>query len=488
VKEPSSSVKDDDQVEDVKNTMMKEKNDGGSAVNENIELLLGDYKKAIVRLSIPNMIAMFVQTLYNLVDAVWVAGLGPTDLAAMGFFFPINMIVIAIATGITVGTSSAIARKIGAKDYSGANSVAEHSIILALITSVAAAVLGILLLKPALIGVGASGESLAKAYNYGFIIYLFAPALMLNNTAMGILRGEGDSKRAMYVVTFSSILNVGLDPLFIYVFKLGIEGAAWATGVSIICATAIYAHILFRSNKTFLKVSFKTFKYNGKYLKDIAVVGFPTALGQITMSTAIYILNIFASRAGGDIGVATFTSAWRMINLGTLTITGISSAVTPVTGAAYGARDIRKVENALNYSLKFGEMVGLTVMTLMFLFSKQLAFLFAYTEASSVLLDNVSKALKTLCLFLPGTPLGMLTSGMFQGIGQGFKSLITTILRTIVFQVFWTWLLVNVFNVGLSGVWWGIVIGNATASMITYTWGRFTIKGLYRSLSSPASN
>jgi len=488
VKEPSSSVKDDDRVEDVKNTMMKEKNDGGSAVNENIELLLGDYKKAIVRLSIPNMIAMFVQTLYNLVDAVWVAGLGPTDLAAMGFFFPINMIVIAIATGITVGTSSAIARKIGAKDYSGANSVAEHSIILALITSVAAAVLGILLLKPALIGVGASGESLAKAYNYGFIIFLFAPVLMLNNTAIGILRGEGDSKRAMYAVTFSSILNVGLDPLFIYVFKLGIEGAAWATGVSIICATAIYAHILFRSNKTFLKVSFKTFKYNGKYLKDIAVVGFPTALGQITMSAAIYILNIFASRAGGDIGVATFTSAWRMINLGTLTITGISSAVTPVTGAAYGARDIRKVENALNYSLKFGEMVGLTVMTLMFLFSKQLAFLFAYTEASSVLLDNVSKALRILCLFLPGTPLGMLTSGMFQGIGQGFKSLITTILRTIVFQVFWTWLFVGVLDVGLSGVWWGIVVGNASASVITYTWGQFTIKGLYRSLSSPASN
>ena len=488
MKEPSSSVKDDDRVEDVKNTMMKEKNDGGSAVNENIELLLGDYKKAIVRLSIPNMIAMFVQTLYNLVDAVWVAGLGPTDLAAMGFFFPINMIVIAIATGITVGTSSAIARKIGAKDYSGANSVAEHSIILALITSVAAAVLGILLLKPALIGVGASGESLAKAYNYGFIIFLFAPVLMLNNTAIGILRGEGDSKRAMYAVTFSSILNVGLDPLFIYVFKLGIEGAAWATGVSIICATAIYAHILFRSNKTFLKVSFKTFKYNGKYLKDIAVVGFPTALGQITMSAAIYILNIFASRAGGDIGVATFTSAWRMINLGTLTITGISSAVTPVTGAAYGARDIRKVENALNYSLKFGEMVGLTVMTLMFLFSKQLAFLFAYTEASSVLLDNVSKALRILCLFLPGTPLGMLTSGMFQGIGQGFKSLITTILRTIVFQVFWTWLFVGVLDVGLSGVWWGIVVGNASASVITYTWGQFTIKGLYRSLSSPASN
>ena len=465
-----------------------EENGTSLGANKNIQLLLGDYKKAIVRLSIPNMIAMFVQTLYNLVDAVWVAGLGPTDLAAMGFFFPINMIVIAIATGITVGTSSAIARKIGAKDYVGANSVAEHSIILALITSVATAILGILLLKPALIGVGASGESLAKAYNYGFIIYLFAPALMLNNAAIGILRGEGDSKRAMYVVTLSSLLNVGLDPLFIYGFKLGIEGAAWATGLSIICGTIIYAYIIFKSKKTFLKVNFKVFKYNGKYLEDIAVVGFPTALGQITMSAAIYILNIFASKAGGDAGVATFTSAWRMINLGTLTITGISSAVTPVTGAAYGAKDIRKIENTLNYSIKFGEAVGLTVMSLMFLFSKQLAFLFAYTEASSVLLDNISKALKTLCLFLPGTPLGMLTSGMFQGIGQGFKSLITTILRTIVFQVFWTWLFVGVLNVGLSGVWWGIVVGNASASVITYTWGQLTIKGLYKAFPNPKSN
>ena len=235
-------------------------------------------------------------------------------------------------------------------------------------------------------------------------------------------------------------------------------------------------------------MNFKVFKYNGKYLEDIAVVGFPTALGQITMSAAIYILNIFASKAGGDAGVATFTSAWRMINLGTLTITGISSAVTPVTGAAYGAKDIRKIENTLNYSIKFGEAVGLTVMSLMFLFSKQLAFLFAYTEASSVLLDNISKALKTLCLFLPGTPLGMLTSGMFQGIGQGFKSLITTILRTIVFQVFWTWLFVGVLNVGLSGVWWGIVVGNASASVITYTWGQLTIKGLYKAFPNPKSN
>lgn len=183
------------------------------------------------------MISMFVQTVYNLVDAIWVAGLGPIDLAAMGFFFPIFMIVMSIATGITVGTSSAISRKIGANDYDGANSVAEHSILLAFIVSILTMVIGMLSLKIALTGIGATGQALDKAYRYGFIIYIFTLPLMFNNTAIGILRGEGDSKRPMYAVTFSSVLNIVLDPIFIYTFKLGIEGAAWATGISIICAS-----------------------------------------------------------------------------------------------------------------------------------------------------------------------------------------------------------------------------------------------------------
>ncbi|MGC8821171.1 MAG: MATE family efflux transporter [Fervidobacterium sp.] len=450
--------------------------------NKNVELLLGDYKKAIVKLSIPNMISMFVQTAYNLVDAVWVAGLGVTDLAAMGFFFPIFMIIVSIATGITVGTSSAISRKIGAKDIKSANSVAEHSIMLALIVSLMTMFVGIPTLTHVLKGIGASGEVLQKAYEYGVIIFLFTPFLMFNNTAIGILRGEGDSRKPMYAATLSSVINIFLDPIFIYTLDLGIKGAAWATGISIIFASALLIYMLFFSKKTFLKVNFKEFKYNGNYLKDMSIVGFPTALAQIIMSVAIYVLNMFAAKSGGNTGVATFTGAWRIINLGTLTIIGISSAVTPVTGAAYGARDIGKLESALNYAIKFAEFFSLFIMAIIFIFSRQLSFLFAYSQSSQDLLDNISKALRILCLFLPGTPLGMLTSGMFQGIGHGFKSLISTILRTIIFQLFWAWFFVDVLKIGLYGVWLGIVIGNASASILTYVWGKWTIKKLRNNL------
>jgi len=155
------------------------------------------------------------------------------------------------------------------------------------------------------------------------------------------------------------------------------------------------------------------------------------------MSVAIYFLNFFAAKAAGDLGVATFTGAWRIINLGTLTIIGVSSAVTTVTGAAYGAKDIKKLEGALNYAIKFAEYFAIGTMLVIFFFSKPLALMFSYSKSSSLLLENVSQALKILCMFLPGTPFGMLTSGMFQGIGHGYKSLVTTILRTIIFQVFW---------------------------------------------------
>jgi putative MATE family efflux protein len=448
-------------------------------LNKNVELLLGDYKKAVITLSIPNMIAMLIQTLYNLVDAVWVAGLGPSSLAAMGLFFPIYMIVISIATGIAVGTSSAIARRIGAKDFEGANSVAEHSIILAIIVGFLTTVVGILSLGFVLKFTGASGLAMQKAQDYGFIIFLSSIFTMFNNSAIGILRGEGDSKRPMYIVLFSSVLNMVLDPIFIYAFKFGIEGAAWATNISIFVASTMLLYLLIFSKKTFLNVTFKGFSLDREILYDISVVGFPTALAQITMSVAIYFLNFFAAKAAGDLGVATFTGAWRIINLGTLTIIGVSSAVTTVTGAAYGAKDIKKLEGALNYAIKFAEYFAIGTMLVIFFFSKPLALMFSYSKSSSLLLENVSQALKILCMFLPGTPFGMLTSGMFQGIGHGYKSLVTTILRTIIFQVFWTWIFVDGFRMGLTGVWLGIVIGNTTASIITYTWGRLTIKKLY---------
>ncbi|MFN4191089.1 MAG: MATE family efflux transporter [Pseudothermotoga sp.] len=447
-------------------------------VTKGVETLLGDPKRAIIKLAIPMMGAMFIQTLYNLADGIWVAGLGPEALAAIGMFFPIFMIILSFAAGIGIGVNAVISQKIGQNDKEAADETAKTAIYLVIVLSVLLTVLSLISIKPALELMGAKDRVLSLSLDYANSILFFIIVFMFSNVGNAILRGEGDAKRAMYAISIGSILNIFLDPLFIYTFKLGVKGAAYATVISATfgCFLAIYWFFL-RKN-TFISIDIFNFKIDFPVLKDILKIGVPASFAQISMSVAIFVLNSFATRAGGQFGVAVFTSAWRVINLGTIPMIGASTAVTSVVGAAFGAKDAKKLETAHLFAIKFGFILGLLIMAITLIFSKQIALVFTYSKEGQVIYTDLAKALMVLSLFLPGVPFGMFTSAMFQGIGHGGKSLVITIFRTIVLQVFFCWLLVTVFQIGLSGVWWGIVIGNLTNAVVAFTWSRAVIRKL----------
>lgn len=467
---------------------MKDKNSQNERVTRGIQILTGDPKKAIVKLSIPMMLAMFVQTLYNLVDGIWVAGLGPEALAAIGLFFPVFMIVIALSAGLGVGVSSAISRRIGAKDKNGANIAAEHGILLALASGVVIAVLGLVVIDEVLGMIGATGKSLELSIVYARILLLGSILLTFNNVANGILRGEGDTKRAMYAMTIGSVINMILDPVFIYIMKLGVAGAAYATVISMAITSSLLLYWLFAKKDTYVSINLKKFKFNLEMTKDILRVGLPSSLAQISMSVAIFVLNSFAVKEGGDFGIAVFTSAWRVINFGTVPLIGMATAVTAVTGAAFGAKDGEKLETAHLYAVKLGLILGFSVMAIILIFAPFIAKIFTYSEGGASIYKELMIALRVLSVFLPGVPLGMLTSSMFQGIGQGGKSLAVTILRTVIMQLIFAWFFTRIIDLGLAGVWWGIVIGNATAANITFQWGRHTVKKIKCEFSKALSS
>lgn len=441
-----------------------------------VKLLQGDPKKAIIKLSIPMIFAMLVQTLYNLVDGIWVAGLGPESLAAIGVFFPVFMVIIAISSGLGVGASSVISRKIGEKNKIHADIAASNSIFLSILLGIIFLIFFLIFIKPILNIIGTSEVTLNLTLRYGYIILFSIPLLLFNNTANGILRGEGDAKKVMYAIATGSILNIFLDPIFIYVFKLGIKGAAYATLISILVSTILILYWLFFRKNTYLSIHIKNFKFHFHIVKDILSVGIPSSIAQISMSVAIFVLNVFAVKAGGDLGVAVFTSSWRIINFGTVPLIGIATAVTAVSGASYGQKDGNKLEIAQLFAIKFGLMISFFVTTSIMIFAPFIAKIFTYSSEGLLIYDSLVESLRILSLFLPGVPFGMFTSSMFQGIGQGIKSMIVTINRTIIMQVLFSYLYVFVFNLGLKGVWWGIVTGNATSAVITFIWGRATVK------------
>ncbi|WP_290597177.1 MULTISPECIES: MATE family efflux transporter [unclassified Archaeoglobus] len=185
---------------------------------------------------------------------MWVAGLGPNALSAVGIFFPLFFIFLAISLGLNVGSNSAISRRIGAKDVRGANLTAIHAFLVGFLVSIPMTA-SVILLTPAMILLGAGGEVLQLSIEYGRIMILGSVFLMFNNTSMGILNGEGNAKRAMYANTIGSVLNIILDPIFIYVLNLGVAGAAHASVLSMVISSAVFL-FWFLTGKTFVKPEF----------------------------------------------------------------------------------------------------------------------------------------------------------------------------------------------------------------------------------------
>ena len=197
--------------------------------NDNIEMITGDPKKAIIKLSIPMMLSMLLIMLYNIADSIWVAGIGAEALAALGFITPLFMVLVGLGGGIGAGANSLIARNIGAKNFDQANNAGLHAIVLCIIISVIFTVL-MLLFLPMLLELMGAGDSIGYALDYGYVIFAALFIFVYSGVASAIFRSEGDMKRATIAIAVTAVMNIVLDPIFIYVLNMGIVGAAWAKG------------------------------------------------------------------------------------------------------------------------------------------------------------------------------------------------------------------------------------------------------------------
>lgn len=457
-----------------------------------VRTLLGDPKKAIIKLAIPMIIAMSVQTIYNFVDALWVSGFGSNlftssyvegtgklALAAIGFVLPFYMMAVSISTGIGVGGSSAVSRRIGARDKQGADNVAIHSIIITVLISLIYTIIFYSSADKIFEIIGA-GESLGLAIAYGRIIFAGSIVIFFINIATALLRGEGDAKRAMYALILGAGLNIILDPIFIFTFRLGVAGAAYATILSMFITSLILTYWLFFRKDTYVSLVFKDFKFKKEILKDIFRVGFPASIQQLTMSLTMLILNyiiVYIAQAG-DNGVAVYSTGWRVVTIAILPLLGLATAVTSVTGAAYGEKNYEKLDTAFLYSVKFGLTIEIIIAFSIFLLAPFITTIFTTGQGSAEIAPDLENFLKISCFFYPGAAFGIAASAMFQGTGKGIYALIATLLRTIILMPLLGIFFCCLFLLGLSGIWWGIVAANLTGSVISFSWARFYIHRL----------
>jgi Na+-driven multidrug efflux pump len=227
---------------------------------------------------------------------------------------------------------------------------------------------------------------------------------------------------------------------------------------------------------TYIDVTLKNFKFDSKLSKDILKVGIPSALDMLIMAIAMSIYLIVIAMIGGDYGIATFTSGQRLYLFAIMPLTAIGSAVIAVSGSAFGAQNGDYLSRTHKYGAKFGLALGTAITLVLVIFATPLATIFAYTPETASLVPGIAEYLQIVCPCLILTGIGIPSSFFYQGIGKGFYSLMFTILREIIFVVPLIYILVFVFNFGLVGIWLGLCIGRAIASVLNYLFARYEIK------------
>ena len=435
--------------------------------NENIEMITGDPKKAINKLSIPIIASMFLIFANNIIDSIWVAGLGAEPLAALGYITPLFMILVGFGNGIGAGGNSLISRYIGAEDKSSANNAAMHNLILSIIISVILGILFILFMKPMLNIMGASSV-LNYAMDYGFIIFAWTFAILMPPIVGGAFRAEGDIKRATLPIALAAIINMILDPIFIYTLGMGIKGAAWATALGPFISLLLMFYWIFVKKDSYLTYNFKDFHNNFKMYKDILVVGIPASLEQLILSALTIVVNFMLTLVAGPIAVAVYTAGWRIINIGMLPAIGIGTAAISVAGVAFGARKYENLRVTARYAVKVALIASIIVCILLNIFANQIAFIFSYSENSAQLEPLIASFIQIMCLFILYVPFGASAGNVFQGVGKGTISFLLTTFREFVLVLIFAYVLGFVFNMGETGIYYGMLLGGGIGSLICY--------------------
>lgn len=448
--------------------------------NENsdgVDILLGNPKKALINMSIPLIISLLISSLYNLIDAAWVSGLGADALAGVGFFTPVFMILVGFGNGLGAGSAFAISKYIGEENKSKADNASVHSILIDIIVSLIITAVLFVLLVPILNAMGA-GQTIGYATDYGNIIVLGSVFIILSNALYGIYRGEGDSQRPMYAMIASAVLNMILDPIFIYYLDMGVKGAAIATLVSAIFVIIILGYWFYFKKDTYLVPVLSNFNFKRDISLDIVKVGIPASIQLLNNAFFAAVFSALLAFISSTDSVAVYSTGWRVVIIGTTPILAIGTALISVIAANYGAKNYKNIEIAHRYAMKISLVFAIIVAVLTNVFAEDIASVFASSGSSVRIAAELTSFLQWIVIYYPTMAVGVASTYVFQGLGRGITAMFQTIMRETGFTIFFAVLLGVVLGYGVWGAWMGIVLGEIVSNNLTWIWAHFTIKKL----------
>ncbi len=432
---------------------------------------LGEEKisKLLLKFSIPCILSLLISSLYNIVDQIFIGNseLGFLGNAATGVVYPITIIAVAFAWCFGDGAAAYLSLCQGRGDTSKANEAIGNSILITFIISIFFLIFGFFFKDQLLYLFGASSNSIGIAKDYYVIILSAIPVYMLGNSMNGIIRADGSPKFSMLSTACGAIINIILDPIFIFGLHLGIKGAAYATIIGQI-ATLILSIIYYTRSKTF-KLSKSSFKINFNILKNVTKLGFSTFITQMSIVIISLVCNIMLakygalSKYGADIPIAVIGIVMKVFSIVINIIVGVVLGAQPILGYNYGARKLIRVKETFKKIVIVSIIVGI-ISTILFEFYPTLI-ISIFGSNDSLYMEFATLTFRIFLMFVTFTCLIKMSSIFFQAVGNPLKSAIVSLVRDIV--IFVPLVIILPMFYGINGVLYASPVADFIGMVIT---------------------
>lgn len=387
-----------------------------SGTNKKMELLgSAPIPNALMALGIPIMIGMLINALYNLVDAYFVGGLGETQMGAISIVFPLGQVVVGLGLMFGNGAASYLSRLLGRGDKGTANKVASTALYSSVFIGAVIIFLAAIFLKPILAMLGATDTIMPYALAYARIYVISSIFNVFNVTMNNIVTSEGAAKTTMCALLLGAVLNIGMDPVFIYTLDMGVAGAAIATAISQFVSTLVYLSYMLRKKSAFT-FRVREFALNGQMMAEILKIGVPTLTFQLLASLSIALVNR-AAMDYGDAVIAGMGAVTRITSMGTLVVFGFLKGFQPIAGFSYGAKKFDRLREATKTSIRWSTIFCVAVGSLMALLSTQIISQFTDGNAEMISVGSKSLMANGLSFFLFG--FYTVYSSLFLALGKG---------------------------------------------------------------------
>lgn len=426
-----------------------------------IELGTENIGKLLKQYAIPAIIAMIASSLYNITDSIFIGhGVGPLAISGLAITFPLMNLAAAFGSLVGAGAATLLSVRLGQKDYTTANSILGNVFIMNLFIGISFTIISLLFLDPILYFFGASEKTLPYAHDFMVIILSGNVITHMYLGLNSMLRSSGKPRQSMYATIFTVLINLVLNPLFIFVFNWGIRGSAIATVISQ-TSVLIWQIYLFCDKNNFIHIQKGIFKLNKYIVKDSLSIGMSPFLMNAAASVIVIIINQGLLKYGGDLAVGAYGIVNRIAFLFVTIVLGLNQGMQPIAGYNFGAKLYPRVTQVLKKTILGATLVMCTGFLVVESVPHAVASIFTTDKE---LIDIASLGLRMVFICYPIVGFQIVTSTFFQSIGMAQKAIILSLTRQILFLIPFLLILPKFF--GIAGIWLSMPLADFFATIL----------------------